>query len=120
MKIRKITDEYRNNMSLGQRKITPKTCPYCGKSSTHNMKRSHFDNCLQNPNCTRKPDFKSGLWKGYVIAIDNTNTVHLYESASDAARQLKMDVHTVLDCIKYDKSVKRGYYTGWKFQINNK
>jgi len=30
------------------------TCPYCGKIGKQNMKRYHFDNCVENPKSTRQ------------------------------------------------------------------
>lgn len=42
------------NNSKGQHNLSIMTCPYCGKKSKSrgNMKRYHFDNCLNNPNLT--------------------------------------------------------------------
>ena len=42
-----FSDEWKENLSKAQRNRKVETCPHCGKSGTHNMKRYHFDNCKE-------------------------------------------------------------------------
>lgn len=109
------SDDARKSMSKAQRNIKPQTCPHCGKTGTHNMKRYHFDNCkLVNPNQIRH---KTGRWKGDIVVEDLDGNCTEYVSMTDAARKLKVDVHGISDHITNDTTYERGIYTGWKFRL---
>jgi hypothetical protein len=108
----KVTDVHKHNMSNSQKNMKPQTCPNCGKTGTHNMKRYHFDKCSVLLGKSHKPTWT----KGQVIVIDNDMNETMYESMTECAKILKIDVHGISDHIKNGTTYSRGIYKGYKFK----
>ena len=111
-----FSETHRKNLSIANKKRNVKTCPHCGKSSTHNMKRFHFDNCkVVNPDA--KSEYKKGNWIGHIKVTDTEGMVTVYESASHITRELGADTMSVLKHAKNCTAYTRGKYKGWKFEL---
>jgi hypothetical protein len=112
---RVFSDEHREKMSVANKNRNVLTCPHCGISSTHNMNRYHFDNCkMINPTMVRTT---KGCWLGYVRVTDTTGDVKIYNSASHVAKELSLDLHSVLTHSKNGTYFKYGKCKGWRFEL---
>lgn len=117
LKGREFTDEHKEKLSQANKNRKVLTCPHCGKSSTHNMKRYHFDNCKTINDNVANERYKTGRWKGYLKVIDNDENEKIYNSATEAAREMKTDVHNILEHAENSTTYSRGMYKGYKFEF---
>ncbi len=119
LKGRKFTEDHKSNLSKANKERNKLICPHCGKSSTHNMQRYHFDNCKVinkyendvHSSCTRL---------GMVKVTDLNGVETVYNSTAEVSRKLNTDVHCVIHHSKNGTSYTKGKYKGYKFELLNK
>lgn len=114
LKGRVFTQTHIDNLSKANHNRNVLACPHCGKSSTHNMERYHYDNCKTIKNNIMH---RSKTRLGSISVTDTDGVETIYESCSEAARALKADLHSIILHAKNITEYKYGRYKGYKFKL---